>query len=131
MYELQKESKKGDESERTQNYLVQYGQCMTYAYNCLNISKHKIFTLTEFRNKTCFQILHVLENDQSGVGLFMVKNGKARVVNKGHPIHARLEAVYREDHGSPRITRKDLTQKKDRSQRREDEIEEENAKSGE
>ena len=123
MYNLQKESKKGDGSERTQNHLVQCSQCKIFAHNSFNTCKRKIFTLPEFENKTCFEILHMLHEDEHG-GLLNIKHGKATTISKVHPIHAKLADAYRNEHGSPVHTREELNKmktqkKKDRLKRRE------------
>jgi hypothetical protein len=118
MYKLQKESKKGDGSERTQNHLAKCSQCKIFAHNSLNTCTRKIFTFPEYQHKTCFEILHMLNEDEHG-GLLNIRNGKATTVSKVHPIHAKLEEAYRNEHGSPVYTRKELShiktqQKKDR-----------------
>ena len=61
----------------------------------------------------------MLNKDEHG-GLLNIINGKATtIISKVHPIHAKLEEAYRNEHGSPVYIRKELSnmkmqQKKDR-----------------
>jgi hypothetical protein len=58
-------------------------------------------------------------NEDEHRGLLNIRNGKIATISKVHPIHAKLEEAYRNEHMSPVYTRKELShiktqQKKDR-----------------
>ena len=113
MYELK--DSKGEGSERDQKHLSYCRKCNAYAHTSKNASKRLIFQLGEFQNMSCFEILHSKECK----GLYHMPSQCTNriIINKSSPIMQRIDNLYKDTYGDPKITRKQLSEKRKQKRR--------------